>query len=367
MIRVLVVGQVPPPYTGQSVMIEKMIQGQYKQIKIVHINMAFSNSIEEIGRFHLSKIRHLVKVIVQIWQARLRFKPDILYYPPSGPNRIPIYRDILILLATRWLFPKIVFHFHAGGISQLYPNLPKPIRLLFRLAYMNANAGIRLADKNPPDSTVLGLKRDFIVPYGIDDAFVRYGTEHFPNNYTQILFVGMLRESKGIFVLLDACRQLKEQGYKFKLKLVGGVDSEFTSHRIKDFLTTHNLSKYVEMTGILTGTDKWQAYSTSNIFCFPSYYESETFGLVVLEAMQFSLPVVATDWRGISTLIDDGQTGFLVKPHNSVAVAQKLSYLIEHPDQAKAMGKKGRQKYLTSYTTELYWQNIENVFITVAT
>lgn len=366
MIRVLVVGQVPPPHTGQSVMIEKIVQGHYLQVQMIHVNMAFSDSIEEIGHFRFSKIRHLGKVIFQIWQARLHFKPDVLYYPPSGPNRIPVYRDILILLATRWLFPKIVFHFHAGGISELYPNLSRPIRFLFRLAYMKVDAGIRLAANNPPDSAVLGLKRDFIVPYGIDDAYPQYNNGRSPNNCPVILYVGMVRESKGIFVLLDACRQLKKQDYKFKLKLVGGVDSELTTQRIQEFLTTHHLSEQVEITGVLTGADKWQTYATADIFCFPSYYESETFGLVVLEAMQFSLPVVATNWRGIGSLIVEGETGFLVPPHQSAAVAQKLSYLIENPGLAKKMGQKGRKRYLTSYTSELYWQNIENVFVKVA-
>ena len=363
MIQILVVGQTPPPHVGQFIMIEKMLQGTYQRLQLHHVRMAFSSSVAEIGQFQFGKMRHLFEVIYHIWVVWWYHRPDILYYPPAGPHLIPICRDIIILLTTRWLFPHVVFHFHAGGISERYGHLPMPLRALAWLAYSRASVGIRLAPENPPDSTFF-LQQDAIIPYGIDDQYPRFALQK-TNNPPEILFVGMLRESKGVFVLLDACRLLHEQGVSLHLKLVGDFASSQVKTDLYNFLTTHQLASIVTITGVLTGDAKWQAYAKSDIFCFPTYYEAETFGLVAVEAMQFSLPVVTTCWRGLSSIVVDGQTGYLVPPQDSHDLAEKLAYLLSHPALAQKMGQRGRERYLTHYTSEIFCQRIEALFCQV--
>ena len=174
MIRILVVGQTPPPHVGQFIMIETMLHGKYQHLQFHHVRMAFSESVAEIGGFQLSKVWHLFQVISQIWLIWWHYRPQILYYPPAGPHSVPIYRDIIILLATRWLFPRVIFHFHAGGISERYLQLPTVLRGLAWLAYGRADVGIRLADQTPLDTTALHLHRDVVIPYGIDDHYPRF-------------------------------------------------------------------------------------------------------------------------------------------------------------------------------------------------
>ena len=361
-VRVLVVGQTPPPMVGQAIMIEKMLTGTYEHIEMHHVRMAFSTEVKQIGRFTLSKMLHLFSVIARIWFARFRYKSDVLYYPPAGPNQLPVYRDIITLLMTRWLFKSVVFHFHAGGISDIYPKLPRLVRPFFRWAYHGAEIGIRLTCRNPDDSRALKTVRDFVIPNGIDDHFHRFADQRTENSVPEILFVGMVRESKGIFILLDACQQLKSKGLSFRLRIVGAPDSKATADRIDAFIAEHEMVDDVIISGVLMHDEKWKAYASANIFCLPTHYVSESFGLVMIEAMQFELPVVATDWRGISTIVDDGSSGFLVPTHSSDAVAEKLATLIQDPELAKGMGKRGRDRYLSDYTMDRFYENIENAF-----
>ena len=86
---------------------------------------------------------------------------------------------------------------------------------------------------------------------------------------------------------------------------------------------------------------------------FPTYYTGETFGLVLLEAMQYSLPIISTPEGGIPDVIDD-RVGFLVEQRNSTALADKMQYLIEHPDIGREMGKRGRLKYEREYTLSVF-------------
>ncbi len=144
-LKVLVVGQTPPPLHGQAIMIERLLSGRYARIKLYHVRMAFSDSIGDVGRFRLGKLLHLLSVILRIAYCRIVCGAKVLYYPPAGPNRVPLHRDLAILLSTRWMFRRTVLHFHATGVSELYDKLPRLTRFLFRGALFHADAAVRIA------------------------------------------------------------------------------------------------------------------------------------------------------------------------------------------------------------------------------
>jgi len=355
MIKILFVGQIPPPHVGQFIIIEKLMSAEFNKIQMIPLVMSFSKSVGEIGRFKVSKVIHLFMVILRIWYAKLKFNPSVLYYPPAGNHMVPVYRDMIILISTRWLFEKVVFHFHAGGISDIYSELSGIRKWLFRKAFFECDVAIRLAEENPEDGKLLRAKKNVVIPYGIRDEFGKIG--RIKGNGTKvprILFVGMLRESKGLFVFLEACKLISDQKINFSATLVGAFISEKEEARAVRFVADQSLQNHVYFAGVLEGADKWRTYNRSDIFCMPSFYESETFGLVAVEAMQFGLPVVATKWRGLQSIVRDNETGFLVPVKNSKALGDKLSNLILDDITRTEMGEKGRARYLQSYTEEKF-------------
>jgi glycosyltransferase involved in cell wall biosynthesis len=66
--------------------------------------------------------------------------------------------------------------------------------------------------------------------------------------------------------------------------------------------------------------------------------------------MQFELPIVASDWRGISTMVQDGETGYVVPTKNSKALAERIGLLIESPELRAKMGNRARTVFLDKYT-----------------
>ncbi len=367
MIKVLVVGQTPPPLHGQAVMIEKLLAGSFQNVMLHHVPMRFSKIVEEVGRFQPRKLGHLAKIIGRIALARWRHDTRVLYYPPAGPNRVPVYRDMAILIATRWMFDHTVFHFHAGGLSELYQRLNPIERQLFQLAYFRPDCAIRLSEENPPDGKCLEAMTEVTIPNGIEDVHPEHAEKKDDvSEVLRILFVGVLRESKGVLVLLAACRMLKERGEVFRLELMGRFQSSAFEAKVKEIVSTNGMEDQVAFLGVRSGVDKWNAYARADIFCFPTFYKAETFGVVVLEAMQFELPVVATRWRGVSSLVRDGETGLLVPVHDAVAVAECLDRLIHDPKLRRKMGKKGRETFLKEYTLDSWHKNMERVLIATA-
>lgn len=108
--------------------------------------------------------------------------------------------------------------------------------------------------------------------------------------------------------------------------------------------------KGVEYLGKRYGEEKNAVFARSDIFCFPTFYHNETFGLVNLEAMQWGLPVVATPEGGIPDVVLDGETGFLVPQRNAEALADSLEVLLSDPELRFRMGKAGRRHYEANFT-----------------
>ncbi len=357
--KILVVGQTPPPFGGQAIMIELMLNGKYQGIEFSHVRMAFSKEMDEIGKVKLFKIFHLFTVVYQIIYARIIKGIDILYYPPTGPNKVPFYRDAFILVLVRPFFRKTCFHFHASGISELYEKLGSFSRLVFRAAYYNADLGIRLSSASPQDCSLLKAKHESIVPNGIEDHYSGQ-LKKIGDKPCTILFVGLLNESKGLLMLIEACNLLNKKGLDFHVKAMGKFESERFESQVKNRVKECGLEERITFLGVLTGNSKYEQFTEADIFCFPTFFEAENFPVVLLEASSFALPIVSSQWRGVPSIVKNEETGFLCPVKDFACVAERLQTLIEQPELRMTLGNNGRAVFLEKFTISKFYQNMED-------
>lgn len=355
-------------------MIEALLRGTYSSAELHHVRMDFSRRIDEVGQLRLNKIIELLSVLYRIIKSRVFHQIRILYYPPAGPHRIPMWRDFAILLSTRWLFDRVIFHFHAGGISELYSDLTPLERWLFRKAYWRPDVAIQTSLAAPSDGNALKAKSVYFIPNGIEDVASLYASRRTSNSHStslqqrcRILYVGAIRESKGILTLIEACRYLHTWGVDFEVFLVGEFESTAFEHKVRAALDFGDLASRITFAGVLFGREKWKAYDNADIFCFPSHFEAETFGIVLTEAQCFSLPIVATRWRGIPTVVSEGKNAFLVPVKEPEALAIKLKELICNPSLRETMGKNSREHFLANFSIDRFWQRMDELFTEVGT
>ena len=365
MVKVLVVGQTPPPFHGQAMMIDRLVHSELADVQIVHVRMGFSASIDEVGRVHLSKIFHLFALILRIVWHRIASGAKILYYPPAGPHYVPLIRDMAILLSTRWMFQRTILHFHASGMTTLYRRMPRWQRWLFRRAFFGVDAAVRISELTPPDGAGIEARREYIVPNGIDDPWPESrpqdclpATQEHP---FRILFVGMLHEGKGVTVLIDACKRLAARGVPFQLELMGQPADQQFMEQLRGRIAELQLDEHVHFLGVLKGEKKLDAFDRADVLCHPTFYD--TFPVVLLEAMAARLPVVSTRFSGIPSIVDDGMTGYLVEPHDPEAVAEQLARLAQDTQLRKQMGEAGRQKFLREFTWSRHLERMREVFL----
>ena len=350
-------------------MIQMLVDGPVDGVELHHVRMAFSDNMNEVGRFQFRKLFHLITLILRIYWGRFRHGAKILYYPPAGPNRVPLIRDAILLLCTRWLFSKTIFHFHAAGASELLPTLPWWFHVPVKRALHAPDAAIQLSTLTVPDADFFGAKRVFIVPNGVDDVAtdsLSMSAERSSNSCINLLYLGTVCESKGILLLLDACSRLREIGIDYHLHVVGSFQPSTFEAVVRERIHELLLEPHVTLHGQRTGDEKSRLFASSDIFCFPTHYEAEGFPCVIVEAMSFSLPVISTRWRGIPSIVVDGETGCLIEVKDSDALATKIGQLASNKTLREEMGHQGRVRFESKFTRSKHLQMMSEVFHDVA-
>jgi glycosyltransferase involved in cell wall biosynthesis len=364
---IVVVGQSPALASGQAKMIGYLLGHQYPNTSMRYVPMNFSARLDEMGKPSVRKVLHLFQVIFSLWYATiaLRFHGirPVLYFPPAGPHFAPVLRDIVLLGLTRRLFARTIFHFHAAGLGEFRRHVPIILRPFFDWAYRGADITVATAASGLKDGESLDANTNLVVYNGISElpTHIVRSRERRPAT-VRILFVGMLSEDKGVLFLLGALQLLKGSGMNFEARLVGNFQSVELQNRALALVRATNLDRQVVFEGELHGDSLFQAYADADIFCFPSFFAAESFGLVCVEAMRASLPVVATNWRGIPEVVEHGQTGFIVPPRSAEPLANVLAQLINDPDMRAEFGQRGRERYLTHFTVNRFCAKMGDVF-----
>ena len=234
--KILIVGQTPPPYHGQAIMIENTVKHEYERLKIFHVRMNFSQDMDGVGKVKVNKIVSLFEVILKIIYVRIKHGVKNFYYPPAGPNTVPIIRDLIILGLTKWMFSVVIYHFRAGGISEKVESYPYLLKSLVRAVFTKPNLTIRLSSKNPDDGSYFNTIKDVVIPNGLKDFGLNNSYISESNPLPIILFVGAIKETKGVLDLLNACVLLKKRKVEFQLNLVGTIDSNSFEEKMLELI-----------------------------------------------------------------------------------------------------------------------------------
>ncbi len=357
-------GQVPPPFVGQAIAIESFVGGEYERLELFHVPMTFSRRSGEVGKLRLVKVAKLPSLVIRILWARFRHGADVLYYPPAADGWVPFVRDLVVLGGCRWAFRATVFHLHAGGLAQAYSRMGGLGKAAFRLVYFHPDVAISLWGGDGTDSSLLDPGHEVVVANGVPDKAGPRLAPRPTGNVTKLLFVGLLRRSKGVLTLLEAGALLVAKDVDFELRLVGEFQPPSFEAEVRACIARSGLTERVEMPGRLIAADKWEEYSKADIFCFPSYFDN--LPLAVIEAMSFELPVVGSRLPGIESLVEEGVTGNLVETGDAAALAHCIASLVGDPGLRAAMGSAARRRYLERYTLDEYRRALEEAVLLAA-
>ena len=374
---VLFVMHMPPPIHGASAM------GQYiRESELInntfdcrYIDITTAKNLEDIGKADFNKIGLFFRKMMQVVRAIYKKKPSIIYMTPCTTGG-PFFKDNLMLTIAKLvalLFSKksrFVIHLHNKGVKTMQGDWK--YEMMYRFYFYQLKV-ILLGESLFQDVSKYVKREDVLIcPNGIPDTNPM-GEKISSNVVPHILWLSHIMKTKGLIEYLDALRLLKERGLQFVADFVGGITGEITQPEFEDEIEMRGLSDIVEYHGNKFGRKKEEYLRNSDIFVLPSY--TEAFPLTILEAMQYSLPVVASNVGGISTQIEDGKNGFLLGGSTPIMentfrpdpneMAAKLEQLIRNPQLRLQMGREGRLRYEEHFTLPVFEERFKNILVSI--
>ena len=318
------------------------IEGQFANINVNYIK-AGDNSLDKVGIFN-----YLDEFVegVNNFKINKKIKYDLIFahYWLSGVASLK--------LKQIWNAPVITtFHTIQEIKQEAFPfNKDDPHReAQEKFVSQNSDAIVVWSkhEKNFIQSNYdVDSKKIFIIPPGVDlDLFKPISKNKarkeikIPNDLKVILFVGRLERLKGLDTLLEALSMIEQEN--INLLVVGGLYNISEVSRLKKICTEMNLSEKVHFIGSINRSDLKFYYNSSDICVLPSYYES--FGLSALEAAACGVPVVASKKGGLSSIVIDKKTGYLLQWRCPGPFVEKLEILLKSKDLRESMGKNARK------------------------
>ena len=186
-----------------------------------------------------------------------------------------------------------------------------------------------------------------VIPLGVDHAFFAPGQQRqarraagLPETGRMLLFVGRIQPLKSLDVAIDALSRLEGMGDVFLVVVGGpsGPSGETEVARAKALVGDLGLRDRVIFVPPQPHELLSTFYRAADVCVVPS--RSESFGLVALEAAACGIPVVASAVGGLTTLVEDGRTGYLVDGRDPAMFADRISHLLTDTHVAAAMGRR---------------------------
>lgn len=180
-------------------------------------------------------------------------------------------------------------------------------------------------------------------------------------NEVIIALVGRISRWKGQQLLLNAFRLLNQEISNARLVFIGSPppNQEEFLHALEDKIKEYHLEEKVTI--LPFQNDVWKVWDAIDIAAVPST-EPEPFGLVAIEAMLASKPVVGANHGGLKEIIINETTGFLVEPNNEVALKEALFYLVNDPLLRDNIGAAGYQRAVDVFSLKKYVEHFETLY-----
>lgn len=301
--------------------------------EVMHLKFNFTPDLRRARKGSVGKFLELLRVVGRLFRIRAAGPIDLLLYPTGGPQRVPMIRDLLLLPWMLIFSRRVVLHFHAAGAADQFEK-GGAFRRRLRSLYGKAFAAVVMTNFNRRDPLAAGLHKILVIPHRLEDEFDP-GLHGNNASTERLLYVGHLCEDKGTPQLLQAFAELRRKDASLHLELVGECLPPFNDEKLQLLLDQLEIRPFVRKRGLLTGKAKDAAFANADLFVFPTIAPYESFGLVLVEAMMWGLPIVASDWRGNREVLTDqaGAICFEVSPDLTCDLKSALTKALLEKDE----------------------------------
>jgi len=327
--------------------------------EIIQLNTAFGfkpNLEKSKGNRILHGLIDGLSIITLLLIKIIQYKPKTIHYTSSASYAL--IKDLFAILIAKIFRVRFVIHFMCGRIPEIVRNQNMEWKML-KIVLRIADLVIVLDAKSLTNLNSLGYRNIIKIPNPISEELyniAKYNKKEKRKTIESgtIIFIGHIIPEKGVFELVEACTR----NNKVKnLVMVGPVLENIRSELIT-ISKQRNGGDWLKMKGIINLNELYYYLNLANVLCLPSY--TEGFPNVILEAMVFRCPVIATKVGAIEEMIiseEYGNAGICIDAKNMEQLYDSIDSLISDLNTALKYGINGNNLVLSNYTLDhIYYQ-----------
>lgn len=345
-------------------------------LRLYHVNARLSRHIAEVGSFRPGKMLTLTGHCLRAIRLGLRQRIRTFYYVPAPPARTPLWRDWTVMALCRPFFPRLVFHWHAGGLGRwLEQRATAPERWMTRRLLGRHDLSIVLRSHHRRDAEFLAARAVRVIPNGLPDPCPDFASALLPRRraaaaarqhalagadgarepvVVRVLFLSLVRPEKGIFDALNglarANARLRPTGVRLELIVAGEFASPAVREEFERRVAAPDLAgppPAVRAVGFVRGADKDRLLREADCLCFPTRLP-EGFPLTLAEAMAHGLPVVTSDCCELPEILPPGYPWVFATGRPEELAARLVEFVRRDYDPGL------RDWFLAHYTAERF-------------
>lgn len=296
----------------------------------------------------------------QLFFGMLGLKTDIIHF------HMPVIQNVVIWFILHSLglirYKKMVVTYHSDVVG--YDKIIKPFVPVYKYFLSKADK-IHVLSPNIIDSS--NMLNDFkdkcvVIPQGISLEV------HEINNNKVNLIKEKYKDKK---ILFSLGRHVKYKGFIYALQAMKNIENAIyllggtgpLKDEFRTFIKNNNLEDKVVLLGRISDEDLESYYQACDIYLFPSVMPSEAFGIVQIEAMKYSKPIINT-WlnTGVNYVSVDKETGLTVEPENVEQLSNAINELINNDELRLQYGQNARKRVEELFDIDRIKINYQNLY-----
>lgn len=322
--KVLMIGQFPPPVTGEGKM-NLQVQAMLEQagFAVTVLDSCIVDSVNDVGQLSVVK---LIRMLKWLWQGLwLQWGACSLYMTP-GQTLFGLLRFLPLLALARLGRKKTILHWHGYGVLSSFKRYPILARWYLSPTLIN----IVLTEDLRQKLLQLGFGVEKVrVLRNFSEIDSSSLVSKRQNQRLKVVFLGGFMPEKGVNTFLD----LAEKTQQFELVLCGSGNQSITARAVT--LAQQGL---LEFPGVVDGAEKQKLLAEADILVLQTHYPTEGVPLTLLEAMSCGCAIVTTEHNGIPETV--GDAALFIEPKSLESLLAALLLLDSDRNQLMELQKK---------------------------
>jgi len=371
---IVLVGPLPPPFVGQSIAFQMLVDGARKHYLPYAVVDLSGEGKSHGGTASWARALEYIKILFDYFRKSILGKKTI--YVTIAQSRHGFFRDFVIIWFAYLKGHRIVCHLKGGNYDNFYEEQPKWMRWVIRKTLLRTDSLLVLGERLRDMYDFEPRLKDKIcvvsngLPFVLNKATEPKTLPVDESKPIRLLYLSNLIESKGYLDLLEAVRILvKEHKMPVECHFCGLFlankpddvlvrDAVHGQKLFEDFVTTNNLEKNVTCCGVVSGEEKNRELREAHFFVLPTNYNNEGQPVSIIEAMAFGNVVVSTDYRAIPDMVVHEKTGFFVPYGQPNAIARVVAETTVNPEMYSKMSKAALEHFQKHFTREAHLSRI---------